>query len=159
ARLKTLSAFVAAAQAEPEDTEVADDPSQPVLIQYTSGTSGRPKGAVITHAAAVNIAANFVHGWGHGPNDVLVGPLPLHHVAGTIGGLLANLTVGASYAFVPAFEPRAVIRLVEATNATVLAGVPTMLYDLQRQPEFDPRRLSSLRIVLGGGAAVPESTV
>ncbi len=74
------------------DTLVADDRSAPVLVQFTSGTSGRPKGAVITHAAAVNIAANFVHGWGHGPDDVLAGPLPLHHVAGTIGGLLANLT-------------------------------------------------------------------
>ena len=74
---------------------------------------------------------------------MLAGPLPLHHVAGTIGGLLANLTVGASYAFLPAYEPTAVIRLVEATHATVLAAVPTMLYDLQRQPGFDPRRLSA----------------
>ena len=100
-----------------------------------------------------------MYGWGHGPDDVLAGPLPLHHVAGTIGGLLANLTVGASYAFLPAYEPTAVIRLVEATDATVLAAVPTMLYDLQRQPGFDPERLSSLRVVLGGGAAVPEATV
>ena len=51
------------------------------------------------------------------------------------------------------------IRLLEETDATVLAAVPTMLYDLQRHPAFDPGRLSSLRIVLGGGAAVPESTV
>ena len=51
----------------------------------------------------MNIAANFVHGWGHGPDDVLAGPLPLHHVAGTIGGLLANLTVGASFAFLPTY--------------------------------------------------------
>jgi fatty-acyl-CoA synthase len=159
ARLATLVPFVADAQALTPDLSIADDPSFPALVQYTSGTSGRPKGAVITHAAAVNIAANFVHGWGHGPDDVLVGPLPLHHVAGTIGGLLANLTVGASYASLPEYEPRAVIRLVEATHATVLAAVPTMLFDLQRQTGFDPRRLSSLRIVLGGGAAVPQSTV
>ncbi len=51
------------------------------------------------------------------------------------------------------------IRMVEATDATVLAAVPTMLYDLQRQPGFDHARLSSLRVVLGGGAAVPEATV
>jgi fatty-acyl-CoA synthase len=159
AQLAMITSFVADSLTGPTHSVGADDPSLPVLIQYTSGTSGRPKGAVITHAAAVNIAANFVHGWGHGPDDVLVGPLPLHHVAGTIGGLLANLTVGASYAFLPAFEPTAVIRLTEVTRATVLAGVPTMLYDLQRQPEFDPGRLSSLRIILGGGAAVPESTV
>jgi fatty-acyl-CoA synthase len=159
ARLAPLVAFVASALTAAPDTVIADDPSLPVLVQYTSGTSGRPKGAVITHAAAVNIAANFVHGWGHGSNDVLAGPLPLHHVAGTIGGLLANLTVGASFAFLPAYDPTAVIRLIEATGATVLAAVPTMLYDLQRQPGFDPRRLSSLRIVLGGGATVPESTV
>jgi fatty-acyl-CoA synthase len=158
-RFALLGTFVSDALAMAPDTVVHDDPSSPVLVQYTSGTSGRPKGAVITHAAAVNIAANFVHGWGHGPDDVLAGPLPLHHVAGTIGGLLANLTVGASYAFLPAYEPTAVIRLVQATEATVLAAVPTMLYDLQRQQGFDPDRLSSLRIVLGGGAAVPESTV
>jgi fatty-acyl-CoA synthase len=157
--LAPLAAFVAEAQTLAPDDVIADDLTSPVLVQYTSGTSGRPKGAVITHAVAVNIAANFVHGWGHGPDDVLAGPLPLHHVAGTIGGLLANLTVGASYASLPAYEPRAVIRLVEATNATVLAAVPTMLFDLQRQPGFDPRRLSSLRVILGGGAAVPESTV
>jgi fatty-acyl-CoA synthase len=52
-----------------------------------------------------------------------------------------------------------VICLAEATRATVLAGVPTMLFDLQRKPEFDPGRLSTLRIILGGGAPVPESTV
>ena len=154
-----MDAFVADALAGPSDAEVAGDVEMPVLVQYTSGTSGRPKGAVITHLAAVNIAANFVHGWGHAPEDVFAGPLPLHHVAGTIGGLLANLTVGASFAFLPAYEPTAVIRLLEATDATVLAAVPTMLYDLQRRPGFDPGRLSSLRIVLGGGAAVPESTV
>jgi fatty-acyl-CoA synthase len=159
ARVATLTAFVDDALTETPDAVVADDPLLPVLIQYTSGTSGRPKGAVITHEAAVNIAANFVHGWGHEPDDVLVGPLPLHHAAGTIGGLLANLTAGASYGLLPAFEPTAVIRLVETTHATVLAGVPTMLYDLQRQPEFEPRRLSSLRVVLGGGAAVPETIV
>jgi fatty-acyl-CoA synthase len=158
--LAPLAEYVGdAVRASPDDVAVFDDPAAPVLVQYTSGTSGRPKGAVITHAAAVNIAANFVHGWGHRPSDVLVGPLPLHHVAGTIGGLVANATVGASYATLPAFEPGAVIRLLEATEATVLAAVPTMLYDLQRRPEFDPPRLSSLRIVLGGGAAVPERTV
>ena len=159
AQLAPLDKFVADARAGEPDPLVGDDQSAPVLVQFTSGTSGRPKGAVITHAAAVNIAANFVHGWGHGPDDVLAGPLPLHHVAGTIGGLLANLTVGAAYAFLPAYEPTAVIRLVEATDATVLAAVPTMLYDLQRQPGFDHERLSSLRVVLGGGAAVPEATV
>ena len=158
-RLAPLAAFVAGGLAHVPDTDVAGDSSAPVLVQYTSGTSGRPKGAVITQAAAVNIAANFVHGWGHGPDDVLAGPLPLHHVAGTIGGLIANLTVGASFAFLPAYEPTAVIRLLEATGATVLAAVPTMLFDLQRQPGFDPRRLSTLRVVLGGAAAVPESTV
>jgi fatty-acyl-CoA synthase len=158
-RLALLVDFVDDALRAGPDDVIFDDASAPVLVQYTSGTSGRPKGAVITHAAAVNIAANFVHGWGHGPFDVLVGPLPLHHVAGTIGGLVANATVGASYATLPAFEPTAVTRLLEETDATVLAAVPTMLYDLQRRPEFDPRRLSSLRIVLGGGAAVPETTV
>jgi fatty-acyl-CoA synthase len=159
ARYAPLDAYVAEAIGAAPDTLVADDPSLPLLVQYTSGTSGRPKGAVVTHSAAVNIAANFVRGWAHGPDDVLASPLPLHHVAGTIGGLLANLTVGAAFAFLPAFEPAAVIRLIEASRGTVLAAVPTMLYDLQRQPGFDPRRLSSLRVVLGGGAAVPESTV
>jgi fatty-acyl-CoA synthase len=159
ARLAPLAAFVDDGLAQPPETEIAGDRAAPVLVQFTSGTSGRPKGAVITHAAAVNIAANFVHGWGHGADDVLAGPLPLHHVAGTIGGLIANLTVGASFAFLPAYEPAAVIRLLEGTGATVLAAVPTMLYDLQREPGFDPRRLSTLRIVLGGAAAVPESTV
>ena len=159
ARLAPLVTFVADALSAAPYTAIADDPSFPVLVQYTSGTSGHPKGAVITHVAGVNIAANFVHGWGHGPDDVFAGPLPLHHVAGTIGGLLANLTVGASYAFLPAYQPTAVIRLLEATGATVLAAVPTMLHDLQRQPGFDPRRLSSLRVVLGGGAAVPDSIV
>jgi fatty-acyl-CoA synthase len=159
AQMAPLTTFVADALADSPDPTLADDVTQPLLVQYTSGTSGQPKGAVITHGATVNIAANFVHGWGHGPDDVLVGPLPLHHVAGTIGGLVANLSVGASYATLPAFEPTAVIRLLEETQATVLAAVPTMLFDLQRQPAFDPRGLTSLRIVLGGGAAVPESTV
>jgi fatty-acyl-CoA synthase len=159
ARYASLDAYVAEALGAVPDTVIADDPSLPLLVQYTSGTSGRPKGAVVTHSAAVNIAANFVRGWGHGPDDVLASPLPLHHVAGTIGGLLANLTVGASFAFLPAYQPAAVIRLIEASRATVLAAVPTMLYDLQRQPGFDARRISSLRVVLGGGAAVAESTV
>ena len=134
-------------------------PSVPVLVQYTSGTSGRPKGAVITHSAAVNIAANFVHGWGHGPDDVLAGPLPLHHVAGTIGGLLANLTVGAAFAFLPAYEPTAVIRLLEATRRdrprrgaddAVRPAAPTGFRPPSAvDPPYRPRRW----------CPVPESTV
>ena len=86
ATVAPLDTFVAAALTAVPDTTITADAAAPVLIQYTSGTTGRPKGAVIAHAAALNIAINFVHGWAHGPGDILAGPLPLHHVAGRSAG-------------------------------------------------------------------------
>ncbi len=134
-------------------------PEDPFLVQYTSGTTGRPKGALHSHASAVNAAATWVADWDHSPDDVLVAPVPLHHVGASITGLLGCLATGSALGLLPDYDPGAIVELLRRSHATVLAAVPTMLFDLQRLPGFDVSALTDLRIVVGGGAAVPASTV
>lgn len=134
-------------------------PDDPFLVQYTSGTTGRPKGAVHTHASALNSAARWCEDWGHRETDVLVAPVPLHHVGASVNALLGSLATGASLALMGDYDPAVLVALLSLTRATVLAAVPTMLFDVLRQPGFDPARLPCLHTVAGGGAAVPATTV
>jgi fatty-acyl-CoA synthase len=137
-------------------TVAADDV---FLVQYTSGTTGRPKGAVHTHASTLNAAAIWCADWGHRESDVLITPVPLHHVGASVNGLLGSLAAGAAVGVMGAYDPAVLVSLVRDTRATVLTAVPTMLFDVLRQPGFNPASLPHLHTVVGGGSAVPAETV
>jgi len=127
------------------------------LLLYTSGTTGAPKGAVIT---AANIVANLdalADAWALTEHDTLVHALPLFHVHGLILGLFGPLRVGCSVRWVPRFEPLTVADAL-AGDGTVMFGVPTMYHRLVEAAESDPRvarGLGSARLLVSGSAGLP----
>jgi len=131
-------------------------PDDPVNIQYTSGTTGRPKGATLSHRNILNNAhftAELLH-LGH--EDRLVIPVPLYHCFGMVISNLACVSRGATM-ILPgdAFEPGAVLAAVHHERATALHGVPTMFIAELEHEEFDNYDLSSLRTGVMAGSPCP----
>ncbi|GLZ12048.1 AMP-binding protein [Actinomadura sp. NBRC 104425] len=129
-------------------------PDDPLLILYTSGTTGRPKGAVITHGSILASAAAQAEHFALGPGDVQLGHLPLNHVGGITCTLMTALVSGGAVALVPAFSPDASLRAIERHRVTVLAAVPTMYVLMLGHDGFADRDVSSVRICIAGGSNV-----
>jgi fatty-acyl-CoA synthase len=129
----------------------------PYLIQFTSGTTGRAKGALLSHKAAV------LGGWlravceGSDETDVWLNPVPYHHIGGTCAVGLAALGTGGSYVVLPRFDPDQLVSLMSPVGATRMGGVPTMWHDLLQRPDLPAT--STVRSVVLGGASVPPSLV
>lgn len=134
-------------------------PHSPAQIQYTSGTTGFPKGALLPHLGIANNARLCARRMEVGPGDVWVNPMPLFHTGGCVLGVLGAIWSRAAHVLVPGFDPGLVLELVEAEGGTVLGGVPTMLLALTEHPRFAGADLSSLRSVLAGGSTVPAELV
>jgi fatty-acyl-CoA synthase len=134
-------------------------PGDPVQIQYTSGTTGFPKGALLHHRGLTNNARLMMAAFGLGPGDVYVNPFPLFHTAGCGLGALGCVSQQLTHIPVLAFEPGLMLDLAETHRAAVLAGVPTVLIALTEDPTFDARDLSCVRGVLSGGALVAPNLV
>ena len=126
------------------------------VILYTSGTTGQPKGAELTHDnLRMNVdvmAEDLVR---VGPADVVFGGLPLFHSFGQTCGLNTAVKVGACLTLVSRFVPAAVLDVLERDRVTVFEGVPTMYVALLGEPGLDGRDLSALRMCVSGGAALP----
>ena len=136
---------------------LADDAAQ---IQYTSGTTGRPKGAMLRHGAIVdNARLSYVNTFDMQPGEVSVNPMPLFHTAGCVQGTLAPLISLGTHVLVPGFEPRLYLNLVESERAAQFCGVPTMLLGVLNHPDFPGADLSSVRYAISGGATVPADLV
>jgi fatty-acyl-CoA synthase len=134
-------------------------PGDPAQIQYTSGTTGTPKGAVLRHAGITDNAALYAQRAGLQPGDVTVNPMPLFHTAGCVMSVLGTLSVRGTLVLPPAFDPALQLRLIEQERGTSMIGVPTMLIAMLDAAEFRPAGLSSLRRVVSGGAVVPAELV
>jgi long-chain acyl-CoA synthetase len=138
--------------AEPVERE--DDDT--AIILYTSGTTGRPKGAELTHR---NIHLNAlrsatviqeIH-----PDDVVMGCLPLFHVFGLVVGLNASVVAGSTLALIPRFDPAKAIEVIGKERVTVMQGVPTMYAAILNHPDSDTLDATSLRACVSGGSAMP----
>lgn len=127
--------------------------SAPALICYTSGTTGRPKGAVLTHANCLASAEALRLAWRWSENDRLLLALPLFHMHGLGVGLHGTLHAGGSAVLLPAFRPGEILAGVEAYRASLFFGVPTMYHRLARDPKV--RALASLRLCVSGSAPLP----
>jgi fatty-acyl-CoA synthase len=144
--------------APPDMATRMPSPDDVAQLVYTSGTTGSPKGALLTHRGMTNAARFGAMRFGMQPGDVYVQTMPLFHVGGQVVSFqLCQLS--ATAVLVPAFDPGLVLELVESERATLTCGVPTMLLALMEHPEFGRRDLSSLRAVSGGGAVVPAELV
>jgi long-chain acyl-CoA synthetase len=134
--------------------ECADDDT--AIILYTSGTTGRPKGAELTHS---NIHLNAMRSaqviQQMTTDDVVMGCLPLFHVFGLVVGLNAATIAGASLALIPRFDPAAAIEVIEKERVTIMQGVPTMYAAILNHPASDGMDASSLRTCASGGSAMP----
>ena len=142
-------------------TEALPDvsPDDPVQIQYTSGTTGFPKGALLHHRGLTNNARLVLGGLGLEPGEAYVNPFPLFHTAGCGLGALGCVSHQLTHVPVVAFEPGLMLDLVESERAAGLAGVPTVLIALTEDATFATRDLSSVRTALSGGALVAPDLV
>ena len=134
-------------------------PAHAAQIQYTSGTTGFPKGALLHHRGLTNNARLIMQRLGGQAGDVYAHAMPFFHTAGCVMSTLGPLQVQATHAFLPAFDPGRALELVERERATHYLGVPTMLIAMLQHPDMARRDLSSLRTVVSGGASVPPELV
>jgi long-chain acyl-CoA synthetase len=131
-----------------EDAETA-------LILYTSGTTGTPKGAQLTHRnlrSATEIAVGLVDS---SPDDVTLGALPLFHVFGLTSGLTASVRAGGCLTLLPRFDPAKALEIVQRDKVTTFLGVPTMYAAILHLDDQDAYDTSTLDICVSGGAAMP----
>jgi long-chain acyl-CoA synthetase len=134
---------------------VERDASDTAVILYTSGTTGEPKGAELTHANLIRNTTVSVDLFSIGHGDVVLGALPLFHVFGQTCGLNASVASGACLALVPRFEPHTVLETIERHRVSVFQGVPTMYVALLGHPERATFDTECLRLCVSGGAALP----
>ncbi|OZM71788.1 long-chain-fatty-acid--CoA ligase [Amycolatopsis antarctica] len=136
-------------------TEVTErDGGDLAVILYTSGTTGKPKGALLTHDNMRSNAATTVDTLVQAtPDDVIMGCLPLFHVFGLTCGLNTAVRAGAALALLPRFDPAEALGMIETHRVTIFEGVPTMYAAMLQAPgSFD---VGSLRTCLSGGAPLP----
>jgi long-chain acyl-CoA synthetase len=124
------------------------------VILYTSGTTGQPKGAQLTHANLLNNVAAARNLFQLGPSDVVFGGLPLFHSFGQTCGLNAAVSVGACLTLVARFDPGKVLEVLARDRVTVFEGVPTMYVALLGTHEGS-QEFKDLRLCVSGGAALP----
>jgi long-chain acyl-CoA synthetase len=150
----TFGDVLATATPAPQVVDRAGDDTAVVL--YTSGTTGRPKGAELTHANLIKNAEVFGRDLLQiGPDDVIFGGLPLFHSFGQTCTLNTAVAAGASLTVLPRFDPAQALRMLADDHATVFAGVPTMYSALLQVPDRGDFDVSALRVCVSGGAAMP----
>jgi fatty-acyl-CoA synthase len=141
---------------ELRDISDALSPHDPINIQFTSGTTGTPKGATLTHYNLVNNAFFVGEGMHLTDRDRVCIPVPLYHCFGMAMGVLSAVAHGAASIFPgPSFEPESVLACVAAERCTALLGVPTMFIAALDHPRFADYDLSSLRTGIMAGAPCP----
>jgi len=140
---------------EPAEEVVERAADDTAVVLYTSGTTGKPKGAQLTHSnLAINAdVSKALFSLGH--EDVVLGALPLFHAFGQTCGLNAAVSAGASLALIPRFGPEQALAAIERDRVTVFEGVPTMFAALLNYPDRDRFDVSTLRACVSGGAALP----
>ncbi len=141
------------------DTYVQRDPSDDAVILYTSGTTGKPKGAVLSHLNVVmNVSLTVNDVIGLTPDDVILGCLPLFHSFGQVCAMNSGFRAGATLVLMPRFDGAAAIDAFETYGVTVFEGVPTMYIGILAAAKTDPRR-PTLRIAVSGGASLPLAVI
>jgi long-chain acyl-CoA synthetase len=146
--------LVGAAPARPQLAEVADDDT--AVILYTSGTTGKPKGAELTHANLYVNAKTKLETLIHlTADDVILGALPLFHSFGQTAAMNAGLMAGACLTLLPRFDPAKALGIMERDRVSVFLGVPTMYNAMLAVPPAERPDTSTLRVCISGGASLP----
>ncbi len=138
---------------DPVAEPVVRDDADTAVILYTSGTTGSPKGAELTHANLRRNVATVVDMVHLTPDDVILGALPLFHAFGQTAGLNAAVAAGAALTLIPRFDPAKALGIIERDRVTVFEGVPTMFAAMLHSDSRPD--IGSLRLCVSGGAAMP----
>jgi malonyl-CoA/methylmalonyl-CoA synthetase len=146
---------LAAGQAQTFNT-VAREDGDLAAILYTSGTTGRSKGAMLTHANLASNASTLVKAWRFSPADVLLHALPIFHIHGLFVALNVPLMAGCALLYLPKFDPDAVVRLLP--EATVMMGVPTFYVRLLQDPRLNADLVRGVRLFVSGSAPLLADT-
>jgi len=136
---------------------VATEPGDIALLLYTSGTTGEPKAAELTHHGLHAVATNLATAFELGPDDVVLGAAPLAHVLGQ-GAVNMAVAAGSAVALVRRFDPADALELLERTGTTIFLGVPTMCLELLRLAE-GAASVPHLRVAHVGGAPLAPETL
>jgi long-chain acyl-CoA synthetase len=137
-------------------TEVADsDDEDTAVILYTSGTTGKPKGAELTNANLMRNAEASRALFGLGDEAVTLGALPLFHSFGQTCGLNATITGGGTLTLIPRFDPGKALEIIERDHVNVFQGVPTMYGAMLHHPGRESADVSTLKVCASGGSAMP----
>ena len=156
-RLDQLNDLMSATTMRDELPEVAG--TDPAQIQYTSGTTGFPKGVVLCQHSVVDNPMIWAEHIGVPEGASWVSPMPLFHTGGCVLGVLGALSKKAKLVVLPGFEPGLFLQMIEQEKGQFAGAVPTMLIAAMAHPEFSQRDLSSWTGVVSGGAQVPEALV
>ncbi|MCB1746379.1 MAG: AMP-binding protein [Gammaproteobacteria bacterium] len=155
--LDDLAAFVAT---HDDGRALPDvDPHAPAMIQYTSGTTGKPKGALLNHFSVTNNARMMALIKELDPTTVNLAVAPLFHTGGCVGGVLGSVQTGGALLLPSSFDAESMLDLVAQERVTYTFAVPTMLIALLNAQAARPRDLSSLVTVFSGAATVPVEVV
>ncbi|MFP5110866.1 fatty acid--CoA ligase family protein [Bacillaceae bacterium C204] len=152
-KMKSFSLVLASGDLTFKGPKLNDDDT--AIILYTSGTTGKPKGAMLTHKNLYSNAKDVSEYLKMNSDDKVVTVLPMFHVFCLTVALNAPLLSGATLLIAPKFSPREIFELVKENQATVFAGVPTMYNFLLQYPDGNPEDLKSLRLCISGGASLP----
>ena len=143
---------MAAPRAEADEPRAGDDTA---VILYTSGTTGTPKGAELTHDNLRLNCTKTARMIGISEQDVVLGALPLFHSFGQTCGLNASVAYGSCLTLIPRFDPVKALEIIARDEVTVLEGVPTMYHAMLNAPGHEDVDTSSLRVCISGGSAMP----
>ncbi|MBO9574301.1 MAG: AMP-binding protein [Sphingobium sp.] len=147
------------AHAGPERPVPDVAPVDPVQIQYTSGTTGFPKGVTLHHNGLLNNSRHHFTLANIAPGDRMLLMLPLFHTGGCALGMLGGLQLGCCTFLLRQFDPQVALRIAQSEGIAAFLGVPTMLQAIAEVHEADPRPLPALHTVGSGGSMVPPELV
>lgn len=150
------SLSAAADAAETSFKDVARGPDDLAALLYTSGTTGRSKGAMLTHDNLASNALALVDTWHFESDDVLIHALPIFHTHGLFVATNVIMAAGASMIFLPKFDPEAILRLMG--RASVMMGVPTFYTRLLKAPGLTPEAAAKMRLFISGSAPLLADT-
>ena len=151
-----LAALCEASSAEKAPPAAGVEPNDIAAILYTSGTTGRSKGAMLTHGNLASNALTLHKIWGFAPGDVLLHALPIYHVHGLFVALNTAFLNASTVLFLDRFDTETV--LAQLSRATSMMGVPTFYTRLLEDPAFGPGHCSTMRLFVSGSAPLTEQT-
>jgi len=153
AKVHSFTQLIGAGKSNVQPVEVDED--ETAIILYTSGTTGHPKGAMLTHENIYSNARDIANYLGYTADDRVVATLPAFHVFALSVVVNAPLLKGATILLVPRFSPQDIFTTVRELKATVFAGVPTMYNFLYQYPEGKPEDFATVRLSISGGSSLP----